>query len=121
MKTFFFLENTLILGRKLKTRRLNLSEDLFFFRDHHDFRTKLVFRLRISDNFFVISEMYYKIMIWENVTKFGQNFIAPPKFFGLVRLCAQSSRISLIQSKKFYLIKNLIVCLLLYINVVNLI
>ena len=26
-------------------------------------------------------------MIWANVTKFGQNFIAPPKFFGLVRLC----------------------------------
>ena len=25
-------------------------------------------------------------MIWANVTKFGQNFIAPPKFFGLVRL-----------------------------------
>ena len=24
--------------------------------------------------------MYYKFMIWENVTKFGQNFIAP-KFF----------------------------------------
>ena len=37
-------------------------------------------------HFFVISEMYYKIMIWANVTKFGQNFIAPPKFFGLVRL-----------------------------------
>ena len=31
--------------------------------------------------------MYSKIMIWANVTKFGQNFIAPPKFFGLVRLC----------------------------------
>ena len=53
----------------------------FFFRDHHDFRTKLVFRLRISDNFFVISEMYSKIMIWANVTKFGQNFIAPKIFW----------------------------------------
>ena len=30
--------------------------------------------------------MYSKIMIWASVTKFGQNFIAPPKFFGLVRL-----------------------------------
>ena len=30
--------------------------------------------------------MYSKIMIWANATKFGQNFIAPPKFFGLVRL-----------------------------------
>ena len=27
-------------------------------------------------------------MIWANVTKFGQNFIAPRKFFGLVRLCS---------------------------------
>ena len=53
----------------------------FFFRDHHDFRTKLVFRLRISDNFFVISEMYHKIMIWANVAKFGQNFIAPQIFW----------------------------------------
>ena len=25
-------------------------------------------------------------MIWANVTKFGQNFIAPPNFFGMVRL-----------------------------------
>ena len=25
--------------------------------------------------------MYYKIIIWENVTKFGQNFIAPQIFF----------------------------------------
>ena len=30
--------------------------------------------------------MYSKIMIWANVTKFGQNFIATPKFFGLVRV-----------------------------------
>ena len=33
--------------------------------------------------------MYHKIMIWANVAKFGQNFIAPPKFFGLVELCRQ--------------------------------
>ena len=26
--------------------------------------------------------MYYKIMIWANVTKFGQNFIAPQIFLG---------------------------------------
>ena len=32
--------------------RLNLSEDFsFFFRDYHDFRTKFVLGLRISDNF----------------------------------------------------------------------
>ena len=30
-RPFLFLENTLILGRKLKIRRLNLSEDLFLF------------------------------------------------------------------------------------------
>ena len=54
----------------------------FFFRDHHDFRTKLVFRLRTSDNFLVISVMYYKIIIWANVTKFGQNFIDPQIFLG---------------------------------------
>ena len=35
--------------------------------------------------------MYSKIMIWANVTKFGQNFIAPPKFFGLVRVWSSSS------------------------------
>ena len=32
-------------------------------------------------------------MIWANVTKFEQNFIAPPKFFGLVRLCLEASKI----------------------------
>ena len=32
--------------------------------------------------FFFISEMYSKIMIWANVTKFGQNFIAPQNFLG---------------------------------------
>ena len=42
----------------------------------------MVFRLRISDNFFVVSEMYHKIIIWENVTKFGQNLIAPQNFLG---------------------------------------
>ena len=26
--------------------------------------------------------MYSKIMIWANVTKFGQNFIAPQNFLG---------------------------------------
>ena len=35
-----------------------------------------------QDNFFVISVMYYKIIIWANVTKFGQNFTAPPIFLG---------------------------------------
>ena len=53
----FFVENTLLLGRKLKNMRLNSSEEFsFFFRDHHDFRTKFVLGLRISDNF-----LFYRI------------------------------------------------------------
>ena len=43
--------------------------------------------------------MYSKIKIWANVTKFGQNFIAPPKFFGLVRVCMEDNTI---QSKQSY-------------------
>ena len=30
-------------------------------------------------------------MIWANVTKFGYNFIAPPNFFGLLRLCVRET------------------------------
>ena len=42
-------------------------------------------------------------MIWANVTKFGQNFIAPPKFFGLVRLCIHYNSIyaNVTLNKKF--------------------
>ena len=52
-----FLENTLILGRKLGNMRLIPREDLFF-REHHDFRTKFGLRLIISDNVFVLSVKY---------------------------------------------------------------
>ena len=67
--------------------KIQIGQNTFFFKDHHDFRTKFLLRPRISDNFFVLFINYYKIMIWTNVTRFGQNFIAPTKFFGLVRLC----------------------------------
>ena len=46
--------------------------------------------------------MYSKIMIWANVTKFGQNFIAPPKFFGLVRVW-----VYLYKCKRFLFLKYL--------------
>ena len=36
-------------------------------------------------------------MIWANATRFGKNFSAPPKFFGLVRLWRQ------IQSEDLFL------------------
>ena len=58
----------------------------FFFREQHDFRMKFGLLPRMSDNFFVLSVKYEKIMIWANVTKCRQNFIAP-KFFWLIRLC----------------------------------
>ena len=61
----------MILGRKSKIRRLNLSEDLFFF--------FLEITMILGQNWFY---WFSKIMIWANVTKFGQNFIAPQNFLG---------------------------------------
>ena len=45
-----FLENTLILGRKLGNMRLIPSEH-FFFREYHDFMTKLGLRPRLRQFF----------------------------------------------------------------------
>ena len=70
----FFLENTLILGRKLKNMRLIPSGELFFFSKN---------AMILGQNLVFVREsqiIFCPIMIWKNVTKFGQNFIAP-KFF----------------------------------------
>ena len=47
----------MILGRKLTKLRLISSED-FFFREHHNFETKIDLRPRISDNFIALSGEY---------------------------------------------------------------
>ena len=53
--------------------RLNPSEDLFFFRDYHEFRTKFLLCPRISENFFPI----HKVLENHDLGKTS----LPPRFF----------------------------------------
>ena len=63
MKTFFCREH-LAFGSKIENMRLNSSEDFsFFFRDHHDFRTKFVLGLRILLVDFISVTSFYSLKI----------------------------------------------------------
>ena len=58
---FFFLEITIILERKFRNHGSIFSKD-FFFRDHHDFGTKILRNHGkiLSENLFIINQ--YTVM-----------------------------------------------------------